>query len=426
MGISVAVVQAAARTSTGTQDFTKAGLGTPKAAIFILSQATVNGTPANNVVLSWGFTDGTRHRVANASAQHGVGTSNTFNRVMDDQVIAAITPADGSVDGEAAFSAWITNGVRINWAANAPGSAWLITCILFAGTDLSVYVSDVNMDGAENSTVDVTDPGFEPDQVFAMFQGFRAWSDDTARNSNLVATIGVVDNGVAVVQGSVGWLARNAQATERAAAVASELYGVRIVDVGAVAGEFGDFDANGFSVTKRTGSGTFQMAYLALNYGGVKSHWVGPVTSPTSTGNASVAGVGFIPDVVVQLEGLCRAYDTAETDDDANALGIGVFTSSDEYSAGWAIDDGAATMDNESIADAKAAHLRLGDGNAAHVASFVSMDADGYTLNYSTANGTARKWIALAIGAAAGDPEGSLIGGKLIRGGLLKRGRLVG
>ena len=41
------------------------------------------------------------------------------------------------------------------------------------------------------------------------------------------------------------------------------------------------------------------------------------------------------------------------------------------------------------------------DGSAAYDASFTSFDADGWTLNYSAADGTARKWIALAFGTAA-------------------------
>jgi len=39
-----------------------------------------------------------------------------------------------------------------------------------------------------------------------------------------------------------------------------------------------------------------------------------------------------------------------------------------------------------------------------HAATFVTMDVDGHTLNYSTADGTVRKWFEVAIEEVAVAP----------------------
>ena len=60
LAAEVVVVQQAARTTTGTQDFTSSGFGTPKAAMCMVGFGATNGTSVSHGVFSIGFTDGTR------------------------------------------------------------------------------------------------------------------------------------------------------------------------------------------------------------------------------------------------------------------------------------------------------------------------------------------------------------------------------
>jgi len=50
MGISTAVVTASAPTSTGTQNYTKSGFGTPVAAVGFASLGVTNGTAVDRAV----------------------------------------------------------------------------------------------------------------------------------------------------------------------------------------------------------------------------------------------------------------------------------------------------------------------------------------------------------------------------------------
>ena len=144
----IEMVTVAANTSTGTQDFTVAGFGTPKGAIFLVSYGTANGTAVNHAMLSVGFTDGTRQRAIGIRVENAVvGGSDTGNIESSTAcILTALNSAD-TTDGVATFDSWITDGVRVNWT-DAPPSAYLVTCILFGGSGVSnVYVDDFTTPG---------------------------------------------------------------------------------------------------------------------------------------------------------------------------------------------------------------------------------------------------------------------------------------
>jgi len=116
MSVIIATTRVACQIAGGNQDITAADLGgiTPKAARFIVVRATADGTPADHASICYGAATGTEEQwVVAMSSEHGAGATNVYRRATDDECVMILDPTDGSIDGEAAFAAFINNGVRI-------------------------------------------------------------------------------------------------------------------------------------------------------------------------------------------------------------------------------------------------------------------------------------------------------------------------
>jgi hypothetical protein len=399
MGVAVDVVRVACNTSTGTQDITgDVGGLTPKAAIAIVSYATTDGTAAADRVISWGATDGTRESSIGHTDEDAQETMDS-DQHDETNFIQIRTPGAQADDGLAAFSAWLTDGIRIDWT-DAPAAAYLLTVYLFAGSDLSVYKGRSGLGNTADNTVDITAPGFTPDLVFT----------GIARTSAIgQSSLGVVhfDGASTITQRSLAVTTRNGQATSSVWAAIRTDAGICWGTTSAAGfdwwGEFSDFDANGFSViTRNAGANNEDLTYLALNFGGVVDSWVGTYTTPTSTGNDGETGPGFTPQFVYLLGSLAEAAATSYTDNRGGSFAVSAFTASAEYTTVVSSEDAVGTSNTQSLADDRAIVIPDDDGTLDIEATFVSMDANGWTVNYSNAPATAKLFPALAIEAEAG------------------------
>lgn len=394
--ISVAMVEQPAITAGTVQSFTVAGFGTPKAAMFIVTNATVIDTPAEHAKLSFGVTDGTRHRVTAIRARNGNAASDVMMHSATDEVISISHASSDLIESEANFSQWVTDGVEINWGI-LPPVAHRIVCVLFGGDDLSAHVNDFTSSAVLNEEVNVTDPGFEPDQVIILTR--RGAFDDVATDESLI-TLGICDNGTSVVQGAINTGERHARATttikgvSKTNRVAQDFDNSDATPLGSV--ELDTFDTLGFSAFNRQ-AGSVICGYLALAYGG-GSHWAGNINSPTTGGSTPQTGVGFTPQFVLYVMSHNTVVDTVEEGGEGGVVALGAFTADDEFCATYLSEDNQVTTDAESILADQAVDVPLHTGLGGHQATFVSMDADGWTLTYSGVDSTARLWAALAIG----------------------------
>lgn len=409
MAVTTAVTRVACNTGTGTQDITVGGFGTPKAALFICSKATANGVAADHYVLSFGAATGTSNEwCLSLNTEDGVATTDTRATTDSDRCIRLNNPGTATVDGEAEFTAFITDGVRINWL-NAPSAAWLLTVVLFGGSDLSAHANNIALGNSLDNAVDVTAPGFEPTLVFTACQGSLGMDADA---SSLRDAFGIVHNDGGVTQRSAAYENPNGAAAGNPTGRCTESYGIMQIAGGGSAaldwgGEFGSFDGSGFTVTTRNaGANNTSMMYLALRLGGIQNGWVGTVDTPTSTGNETETGPSFTPQIVYQIGTHMEAIDTAYNSSPlAGVTGLGAFTDSAEYMTSVADEDGASTTDTQSLSDDTAIELPEDDGTAGLTASFVGMVSTGYTLNYSAVLGNAKKFFNLAIEGEPPNPD---------------------
>jgi len=402
MGISVAVTRVACSTAAGNQFITAPGLSdlTPKAAYFIVVDAVEDGTASAGAVLGIGAATGAANRWSVSwSAQDNVGTTNTNRRATTDECVLKILNNSGNVDGEADFVAFIPNGIQINWG-NAPASAFLMIVVLFAGTDLNAQAATFTMAAAQDATVDINTVGFEPDVLLTAGHGNPF--NDTAYATSFVS-YGLVLNKTPVEQYAICNQSADGQGTTRIGGRITDDYGISwnssTTGNPLLAGEFGTFDAQGFSCTTRLAAAgsSEEVGFLALSFGGVVSFEGGIIATPTATGNDSVTDPGFTPQAV--LVGLTQmpAVDTSYINGESASVGLYAFDANYEFSNSIQDEDGEGTSDTQSISDNQLTFPQ-DDGSAGHVATFVSFDTLGWTWNFTTTQGAAVQWWYLAIG----------------------------
>lgn len=395
-----AVIQQATRTTTGTQNYTSSGFGTPLGAIFTVTNGTVAGTTVAHALISFGATDGTRQWAMSGRARDNItlGTTLTANRANTSDVIL-LTDDGGTVILRAQFSAWTTDGVTINVSVTN-GTAYRVTCTLIGGSKVTgVYVNTVTTPSVINTSTTVSTLPFE--STFLIIAGkssSNAW-DDTA-DGNYTYQLGCVVNSGSNPhpQFSHNWTDTTGSATT---STAGELSTNRVSanqNSGTPPGvEIQNFTSTGFDATLRdTGGSTMQVGYIAVKTDGLSAK-VMALDTPTSGGSQSFTGIGFTPQFGMLFQGALIANDTRTVTADSEVMGVSMFTASAAGSVAVTSDDGVTTTTNsESVTHTKPVFLRKDSGTFMD-ADFSSFSSGAVTLTWNTANGTVRKWAGLFV-----------------------------
>lgn len=127
---------------------------------------------------------------------------------------------------------------------------------------------------------------------------------------------------------------------------------------------------------------------------------VGHFSKRTSTGTQSVTEVGFQPAAVIFW---CSGGVTDGTYVTSVIAGLGFSTGDGEGTGSIGINGGSASASTRRRSAERAISLVDGSGTVHGEASVQSFDADGFTLNWTTANATAYLIHYLAIGGAGVD-----------------------
>lgn len=383
----------------GNTDWTTADLGglTPKAVMIIANHADTDGTVETGLIFGLGFADATREASTSNANQSAVASSNS--KCTSEAAVISIDDWGGTAIAIASFVSFITNGVRLNFTV-VDTDALLFTVVFFAGDDLSVYADAPSISSGAN---DITAPGFQPDLLLATCN----WN--AADAAHMITGFGAATSSA---QRSVGIGSRDDQSTSQENTIlgTTDIVTALFNDAVFFQMTISAFDANGFTVTKSGHAAAKEFAYLALNFGGSASAWVGSMDTPTATGDDAQTGPSFKPQFVMLGMTDCQAENVLEADADAGSFGIVTFDKDgNEFSNSWASEEGVTTTNTQSLSDNQAVNFHTGAGVAQHAATFSAMDATGFTLNYSVADGTTRKWLGVAIeevaaGGGVGQP----------------------
>ena len=390
----VAVVQQAGRTTVGTADFTSTGFGTPVAAMCMSSYGVSNGTSVAGVGFTIGFTDGTRQNTAFVRAKDGVTTTVTGQRA-DTTDILYYADQDGTTTGRVQFSAWITDGVRLNWSV-APASAYQVSCTLFGGSGVTnAYVNTVATPGTVDTSTTVNTVGFQPDVVIGVISGDGTYNDSNQSQGDI--SVGYAINGSS--QKGMSWLDVTGLTTT---SIVERNLSNRIgrSSNGTQQVEIQNFTSSGFDATTRTTGTAATLGYLALKLNGISATGLA-IDSPTATGSQAITSITGTPQWGMLIAGGVQSIDSNVTTTDAESFGVSSFTSAAQSCFGISSDDGVGTSNADTVADAKPICL-IKDNAAFYDASFTSFSSGTATFNYGTADGTTRKWTGLFLSASSG------------------------
>lgn len=159
----------------------------------------------------------------------------------------------------------------------------------------------------------------------------------------------------------------------------------------------GNFTATTFDVTPSANAGSDIVNVLALNFpGNVK---LMDLTTPTSTGDMTISGIGFTPSAAIAILTNLEATDpwptSLTTSDLMASISVCMFNANKAVSSCLRLNSGEPTIDTASNCQLLA--LLGGNGTATDAikATLVGFGSDTCTLNFSAVQGTAKKGFIL-------------------------------
>ena len=393
ISFKMGMVRAAVNTSTGNQTFT-ADLGgvVPSAAIIVLTSATTDGTPASDAILSIGITDGSNHACLLNDSEDGQSTTDTKRNHYSDRLVQVNDPGTVNSLATGAFASFSSNSLTINWT-DAPPSAYLLTAILFGGTEISAKVDSI-VTGASETTSTYSSAGLTMNAGFFMMAGLAIDDDSDSGRPCLGFVDGSGTNkgiGINWVNGqgtsqNYGYLASDQAIAQMGAALE---YSIQITNI----------TSSGFDHCVHIGNAAGDyFSFLAMEV--PKDVKVGTITLPAATSVASFSGLGFAPGNLLLLASNMTAADTEYSDSAGSCLGIIAMDGSGTYSNVVTDQDAVGTTVTRSLSDNQIRMLNHDGSTNTALGTLTSFDADGFTWNLSTSTSGAL-WHYLAF---AGEP----------------------
>jgi hypothetical protein len=410
MGLDVKVGSFVVPTSTGLQAIT--GLGfEPKALIFwsaAEAAASDSGESCQFVGLATGPAE---EGIVGFCSADGAAASETRRWDGDDSCLAWFTPA-GSKVAEAELDSLDADGFTVNWLT-APGTANLVVNFLaLGGADISH--AKVAEELVPNSTGNqaYTGYGFQPDALLIV-------SAADPLGTGLISRFHEIFSIGAATGPSARWAAATADKNGLATSFADRKYtDQELVQAMHNRTEYAEadlvsLDADGFTLDWTVApAAAGDMFVLAIK--GDINIAVGQETTNISTGTKATSGLGFAPSAALFVFSHAPSVDTVAN---GGKISIGGADASSQRANAQTSKNAAATTETHRWQDEDSVLLAYDeDSQALEVeAALDSFDADGFTLDYGTADGNARTFGYLAFGPYV-PPVGDTVGSQLVRG----------
>ena len=377
------------------ETLTVTGVGLPPKVLIMWTAGSASGFSASDSVIAYGVTDGVRERSV-AMLQNDTTIPTSLKRTMTGKVLAFQVTGQDTESFVLDFQSFDADGFTLY--SEGSGAAHVVHWLAIGGADISAHVGewDPPTSTGNDSTTGV---GFTPD-LLMFLEGFVAGELPQVSNDAEI-NIGFA---TASTEGAFGVAGLGSQTPSEAVRTQRSdrcLIGLTPT-TSAVNREATiiSMDADGFTLNWVTVvSPTFPAFYLALKGADV---FVGAETQKTSTGTKATTGVGFTPSALMFL-----SFNAAATNSVVAHARVSIGVSQDgggEASVWTGATDAAnpASTDN-ALSTTKALMLVDTDGASAvdAEADVTVWGSDGFTLDWTTADATARQFIflALAIGS---------------------------
>lgn len=385
----------------------------PSALFLWFGRQTANGASSDTQFGLSFSTDAQGSVITYYNSNDAVTTSDTVVGHGFPEAMLSTNAGSATLNANVAtVSAINGDGFTLDWdVLGLPSS--LVNYLAIGGVTAKVGTASARTTTGNQS---VTGLGFEPDIVF--FQVSNLSANSTINNSG-ANSIGVM---TPAGQWAVGVKAVNAQATSDTARGFSNahcmyrLSSSAATDTVVFSAAYVSMDADGFTFNvDATAGSSYLINYLVIKGG---SWAVGTDTQKATTGTEATTGIGFEPEGVI-LASVCDTQ-TAGTATNSR-LSLGATTGVNNNVAVWAgdRDNSADTISNTVMSNSKCIVMATEGTSATPTinaeAALSSFDADGFTLDWTTADATERVFGYVAFGSdAVSDSNGR--GSLLIRG----------
>ena len=372
--------------STGNQSVTGVGFQ-PKVVLFRYNMSPSDGSQSDSVTgFGVGISSSDR-RVAGDYENHNLTTSS--HAAWNQDTYCIYTPSGGS---RADFVSMDSDGFTVNWVTS---SQMVVNYLALGGTALTNYKTGIGSAKTTTGNQSYTGVGFQPTALIVWAGKFSTSPLDQSTNGN--GLFGFATSSSA--RGMVAWrnlnnsnpqVAKRRQSTQRILSSTTTF----------TEADFVSFDSDGFTLNYPTAGGNADIFYyLALRGPQFK---VSSFNQATTTGNQSLTGAGFTPKAAIMMS----ANDVSSNNDTAQAharASFGWATGTSERASLWIgeTDNVSPTVAFRNLDRTKLIKLMTEGGASPTVnaaADHVSFDSDGQTINWTTADGTARQILVLWIG----------------------------
>lgn len=383
------------QTSTGSYDIpVDVGGRTPKAALFFLNNSGAfdgSAVPGFNQVFGATALSASQWSIG-MTIQDNSATSAAEARCDSNEVLT-----DSGQTFAAALSSFGVDKTTLNFTNPDSSSAAGFMVALADNGDGALQVSSgvLTLNGDTSAEV-ISGLPFQPDLIIF---GGGITTFDTLNTGGPIFAMGMVTAGE---QKAVSYSPRPSVSVQevRGNLWTNKCFGL----VSAVSGSqimtcTCSITSDGFSITPSVARSD-EIGWIAIKFTG-KTFKLVDFQTPTSTGNQAYTGVGFEPSSVFGVITSQTDRDVTTTvSSNAKYAGIGFFgfdNNGNQHSvAGMAWDDGLT--DARSSYDDEKALIGPTSANPNTIkATLASLDSDGFTLNYSDVDGTARYGFYLAI-----------------------------
>lgn len=334
---------------------------------------------------------------AGFNSDDGTASSDVVRHLVSDKIIQNYTSGSTTLNISASLNNTNGSGFVLQWTDLTTTSP-LFNYLAIGGSDITGSKSGSFTANTSTGNQAVTGVGFQPEVVLLFTQ---LQTSSGVSNNNSCYSFGAFDAsgnqwamGVGLQNGQATMNNRRTFRVNRCVAVPSA--GSNIYESEA---SFVSMDVDGFTINWSDAPGAgYLVGYLAMAGGQWK---VGNITQKTSTGTQAYTGVGFQP-AGVMFGSHCDT-DTSSVIDNARLM-FGASTGASNNTALW-------TGDSDNVADAVADTIMSatkcvvmateGTPTTNAEADLDSFDSDGFTLDWTTADATAR---AIGYIAFAGEP----------------------
>lgn len=390
---------------SGTSNFPVTGVGfQPNIVLFWATSQTATGYGDDkSLSLGWAVSSSQRGCLSMFSDDNvAVGTSNGA-AIHNNFCIRTITTASSIVStiNDADFVSMDADGFTID-PINTPGQANVIVHYYAIGGLSNAFAGTFNTPTTATSQA-FTGVGFQPDLLLLLsYYSGTIPRADTGNKLVLGAATSVADQHVSAVVSSnavppvLGMIQKSGEI----------IHNLNAAGTDHTVGDLTSMDSDGFtinfSVVPSTARGFLALA-LKLPAGGDAA--VVSDTQKTSTGTQSKSGLGFQPAGLLTFGGNRAASSSFQADLASFSFGASDGTNQGSTWVGSVesnpTDENAATLTDKILRHASSPSTTDAE------ASLSSFDSDGYTLDWTTADGTAREFISVAIGNPPASPPAS-------------------